>query len=225
MPTFSTEYAPPDPPTGLVIVADVPSSSVTVSWTATALGVDFAAYIGWRSRDGGVTWEEVARITVEGVTSFVDYEGPLNVPLQYGVSVMNTTYFESTRAQAGTELQAQTWWLVTPGDPSHTFALAVVSGFDDVTPMQDELFEPLGRNRKVVVMGEQLGSEGTLQVNVSREDAMLVDMVRQAQMHVGEYILLKNTFGEVFRSHIRSIRRRREVAGRQQLTIPYVEVA
>jgi hypothetical protein len=225
MPTFSTTFAPPSPPTDLALTADVPRSRVLIEWTATALGVDFSYYTVFRSTDAGATWIAIATLTPEAADEYSDFEAPLAAALLYRVTVTNTTGFESLPLEGGTELDVSTWWLVTPGDETRTFELRVVTGYDDVRPMQEDAYEPLGREKKLVIMGELLGHEGSIDVDLSREDAGLVEMIREASMHAGGYVLIKSPFGDVFRSHIGSARRTRQPAARQRITFDFVEIA
>lgn len=226
MPTFTTTFTPPAAPTELVITSNVASSKIELSWQPTLLGIDFARYSIYRSSDLGVTWREIGSNEAEADVEFDDYEAPLDVPLLYRVSVWNTTGFESDPpAEGSTELDVAAWWLVTPGNDQKTFELRVVTGYDDQQPLQEERYEPLGRDRKLVVMGELLGVEGKIDVDLSREDAALVQMIREASVQAGEYVLIKSPFGEVFRSHVGQVRRSRGTAARQRVTFEFVEVA
>lgn len=61
---------------------------ISLSWTATALGVTFARYEVQRTENGGVTWSDIARVDTEATTSFVDYEGKRGVAAQYRIRVL-----------------------------------------------------------------------------------------------------------------------------------------
>lgn len=224
MPTFSTSFAPPDPVTGLSAFGDITTSTVVLTWDATSLGVDFVEYRVYRSLDG-VTYEQIASIVVEADSEFDDVEAPSGIPLWYRVTVVNPD-FESAPAEVTSELGVTQWWLVTPGDPSATFSLDVATGYNDAPPLQQDDYIGLGRSRKIVVTGELLGVEGTLTVNLSRADASIIERLRAASVNdATSYVLLKSPFGEVFRVLLRTISRMRGTAGRQVVTIPYVEVA
>ena len=224
MPTFSTLFTPPATPSGFDLTADVIASRVSLEWTATALGVDFANYTISRSVEGG-PFVVLATIAIEGTTSFDDYEAPLNRSLQYRLTVTNTTGLESDPAEGAATLESNGWYLVTAGDPDNTFELRVVVGYNDKQPLEEERFTPLGRSKKLVVMGELLGIEGGIDVDLSRADADAVHMIREASMHSGEFVLIKSPFGDVYRSHIGTVERRRTVAGRQRVSFDFVEVA
>jgi len=223
MATFSTNFAPPAPITGLAAFANVDASSVDLTWDATALGAGFRSYRIYRSPDG-IAYSEVGIVLIEADSAFSDYEAPLDVPLWYQVTVWNADE-ESAPVDVTSELDVSAWWFVTPGDGSNTFELRTVVGYSDGAPLQQEDYEPLGRSRKLVVTGELLGNEGSLTVNLSREDAATVDRLRQRSIDdTNAFHLLKSPFGEVFRIRLRSIGRSRGGAGRQVVTLPFVEV-
>jgi len=223
MPAFVTVFTPPDAVTGLAAFANVAASSVDLTWDATALGVNFGSYRIERSLDG-VTYAEIGSILVEADSEYSDYTAPLDTPLWYRVTVWNLDT-EGLPSDATSELDVSQWWFCTPGDPSNTFEIRTVVGYEDGNPLQQEDYEPLGRNRKLVVTGELLGNEGSLTANLSREDATIIERLRQRSIDdTNSFHLLKSPFGEIFRVRLRSIRRTRGSAGRQVITIPFVEV-
>jgi hypothetical protein len=224
MPTFSTLFTPPAAPAAFDLEAEVETSRVALSWTATALGVDFAYYTISRAVENG-PFVVLATITTESTTTFDDFEAPLNHSLQYRLTVTNAIELTSLPAEGAATLESLGWWLVTASDPDQTFELAVVVGYRDEQPLEEERFVALGRSKKLVVMGELLGIEGGIDVDLSREQADVVQMIRMASMHSGEFVLIKSPFGEVFRSHIGTVERRRTVAGRQRVSFDFVEVA
>ena len=224
MPTFSTLFTPPSTPTDFTLTADILLSRVAMSWTATALGVDFASYTISRSIDNG-PWQVIAIITTEAIVTFDDFEAPLNSSLQYRLTVTNTTGLESLPAEGAATLESRGWWLVTPGDPEQTFELRVVVDYDDRAPLEEERFMPLGRSKKLVVIGELMGVEGSIDVDLSREDAAIVGQIRDAALYAGTYVMIKSPFGDVYRSQIGTVERKRGVAGRQRVSFDFVEVA
>jgi hypothetical protein len=224
MPTFTTNFAPPAPPAELNVVADVPTSAVTLSWASTSLGADFTAYRVYRQIGVG-EWVLLATLGVEAIATYTDYLAPLAVSLTYRVTVSNLD-FESDPAVASTELSVVEWWLVRPGDSSLTFRLFVTTDYSDVVPVEEEEFVALGRRHKVQVQGEVLGTEGTLSVHLSNENRGLRDLlVRVAQGQEQEYVLLKTPYSEVYRVRLGDIRRRRRAAGHSEVTFPFTEVA
>lgn len=224
MPTFSSNFTPPASVTGLAAYANVPASSIDLTWDATALGANFRSYRVYRSLDG-VTYAEIGLILIEADSLWSDYDAPLDTPLWYSVTVWNADE-ESAPTEVTSELDVSQWWFVTPGDAANTFELRTVVGYDDEQPLQQEDYSPLGRNRKLVVTGELLGNEGALTANLSREDAAIIERLRERSIDdTNEFHLLKSPFGEVFRIRLRGISRSRGGAGRQVVRIPFVEVA
>lgn len=62
---------------------------VHLAWTATILGVNFAYYELQRS-DDGITWSDIAQITVEATVTFDDYESPRGKLVSYRIRTVRT---------------------------------------------------------------------------------------------------------------------------------------
>ena len=225
MPTFQTDFTPPAAPTGIAAYANVTASSVDLSWTATSLGGDFLHYHVYRSTDGGLTFSLLATISSEALAAHSDYLAPLDVPLIYHVTVTNVDELESDPAVVSSELDIDQWWIVRPGDVSLTFHVRHVDAERDVTPRPTEQYVAMGRSRKVVVSGQQLGHEGSLSAVVTPSDRGLIDLLRAAAALPDEYVLLKTPFGEVFRVRLADVSRSRGQAGHQTVELPFIEVA
>jgi hypothetical protein len=226
MPTFSTDFVPPDPVTGLTLTADIPSSAMLLEWDATTLGGAFVDYRVYRSTDAGASFELIGVIAIESESAFADYEAPLNVPIVYRVTV-STTDFESDPVEAGSGFNLDEWWLADPtGDVSRTFHLAYVTGWASRSPLERELYTALGRPKRIAVRGERLGEEGTVDIEAYPDNAAaLWALLKDAQLHPTEYVLLKSPFGEVYRVTLGDIDRSRLGAGAQAITVPFVQIA
>ena len=224
MPTFSTTFTPPAPPSALTAFADVPASAIRLDWTSTALGGDFRNYRVSRSLDAGVTFAVIAVITTEATSQYDDYTAPLDLPLTYRVTVSNLD-FESAPAVASSELDVAQWWIVRPGDASLTFRLTYVDDHQKRRSKPQELYRALGRSRPIVVSGDQQGWEGTVRATVPHAYRAMVDRLVAAAALPDEYVLLKSPFGEVFAVQLGDIDVARGTAGSQTVTFPFTSVA
>jgi hypothetical protein len=223
MPTFSVTLVPPADVTDPSITADVPTSSMALSWTP-IVDPNFVAYIIRRTI--GSTTIELARLLSIGSNEFTDYTAPLNTIVTYEISTVNTDDVESVGVELDAVLDDTSgYWLVVPEDAEHTFRVQHVAGFEEEEPVQEERHRPLGRDRVLVVQGERTGSEGTLTVKVAPTDLAVVPKIREiSDLGAFANVLLKTAFGDVFRVALGSVRRSRLVAGWSQVTFPYVEV-
>src|SRR4051794_36433928 len=92
---FGTHYPTPPATVGLVSSWNATTSWLTLTWTAYGGSATlFWRYRVYRSTDGGVTWTQIDEDALANlaVPTFIDYDAPLGVPLNYLVTVDNGWY-------------------------------------------------------------------------------------------------------------------------------------
>lgn len=105
-----------------------------LSWSATALGGSFLRYEIQRSEDAGATWAEIARVTVESVVAWKDYEARRGVAATYRIRVVRSdAAFSAWRdgsasvtkpllSTTGTTVFGSTMYLTTNYNPTQNLA-------------------------------------------------------------------------------------------------------
>lgn len=141
----------PAAPTGLSATAG--ARSVSLSWTATALGADFGEY---RLLRGG---ELIATVTAESTTTFEDFEVRQGVQETYVIQVVDVDGPVSPESAAATATVAASdtqWWLSTNADSTLNVDVQDHGVGGDRTyrfPADYQIIELLGRDNAVAHRG------------------------------------------------------------------------
>ena len=91
-------------------------------------------------------------------------------------------------------------------------------------PVQQEVFEPLGTSRKVIIRGRVMGAEGTLQCmwDTSERD-VAVEQIAYIKSNAGPHIL-KSPFGDVWQVEFSGPNKDYRGGGHLTITITWTEV-
>ena len=223
MPVFSTDFAPPDPPSGFTIFADIEASAVRLAWEASTIAqVDFNGFRVYRSLDGGTTWHLMRTYPLVSDTSHDDFETPLNVSALYRVTQSNLD-LESDPAEGATELASRAWWVVFPNDSALTFPIAKVRGAQATSHKVQEVFGPIGRPEKLVVGDVVRTEDGSLTFLVMPDQPGMVALLKMVQSRMDGSILLKAPDGVNHHVQLGDMSRAfTNIEGLQELTLSWL---
>ena len=116
-------------------------------------------------------------------------------------------------------------WFVVGADraEAHIFEVPVVAA-PFVEPVQQEVFEPLGSGRKVIIRGRVMGAEGTLQGKwVTTERDAALEQIAYIKSNAGPHIL-KSPFGDVWQVEFSGPNKDYEAGGHFNASINWTEV-
>ena len=164
----TSSWTAPDAPSDFAAVDDPDTSSALLTWTeSNLLSTEFSYYQIYRKEESDTDWTAYDTIRTQATTSYRDYFAAHGTTYLYTMTVFKTVPgdvdLESPLAEAAQVLlDPDAWWVVGADRTSdHIFELPVTKGpFRE--PIQQEVFEPLGSNRKTIVRGRVLGAEGQL---------------------------------------------------------------
>jgi hypothetical protein len=195
-------WAAPDAIQDFTVTDDVSQSAIILSWTASnLLPEDFREYIIYRKLSTSTEWAILTVITDENTTTYSDYSAANTVSYDYKITQMEIVIgdadLESADSDIGTSsLDTDSWYFIgVDGSPEHIFELPVTAApFSE--PVQQEIFEPLGTSRKVIIRGRVMGAEGslTMQWDTSQRDLALTQ-VAYMKNNAGPHVL-KSPFGD-----------------------------
>jgi hypothetical protein len=222
MPLFSTAFTPPAELEGLTVSAESPAA-VRLEWSPSTLSaIDFVSYNVYRSMTGAPdSYELLAAIGDQSVTVYDDYAAPIGARLFYRVT-QSSLDDESLPAEATSWLDICEWWLVIPGVEGASFELPNVTTYDTGWPLQRVEHEPLGRSRKLIETGEQLGEEGSLRMLLTRDDAAVVPQLLAAIAGT-RTLVLKTPYSDVLTVQLGPVERSRSPDDRQTVTLRFVQ--
>jgi hypothetical protein len=214
---------------GLSATVEEERSSVVLDWDASALGSAFVTYVIYRKLISDSEWSMVGTRKPESNTQFTDYYAGQRHEYQYRVTVVkliaNEPDVESPDSEIVTaKLQSDVWFVVgRDRADEHIFELPV-NDENHTRPVQQESFEPLGTNRKVVVRGFVLGHEGSMQCIWRDEETQQArEQIEYLLYYAGPHIL-KNPFGDVFDVTFGSPDYQFVGGGMMTVTLTYTEV-
>lgn len=226
MPTFSTQFEPPDPVEGLVVEGVLEESLVRLSWSPTVIPAgEFGGYRVYRSLDGGQTYQLLVHQLGVNEVSYEDVYAPLNTQATYRVTQADLDY-ESAPASAAVTLASLAWWIVTPNDPTMTFPVTGVFGAEMTSPKVQELFSPVGRDTKLAVGDVVQTEDGSLTFRVKPNQPQRVALMKAVQAQMEGFIILKAPDGVVHQVQFGAMTRRfTRIPGLQELSIPFSGVS
>lgn len=225
MPTFSTSFVPPSPPSGLELSADLDASAMRLVWDASAVAqVDFGGFRVYRSLDNGLTFTLLALLPLVTDVSYDDFEAPLNTVILYRLTQSNLD-FESDPVDASADLTSSAWWVVTPDDPTLTFPIPKVRAATMTSPKVQDIFAPIGRPTRVAVGDVVQTEEGQLSFLVMPDNAGMIALLRAIQARMEGAIILKAPDGVIHRVQYGDMTRAfTRIEGLQEVTIPFTGV-
>ena len=228
----TVDATPPDAITGLS--ATVMDNSIVLDWDVSTLDVlDFDHYEIYRREFGDTEWTELASIYTESTITFSDLSPSFGITYEYKITQFKNVVGgfdiespDSDIVQASLEGDAIDAWTIIGADglAEHEFTLNVTDApFNQ--PVQQEIFEPLGSDRKTISRGRVLGAEGTLNcVWHVDEVADILPNIRYITKNRGPHVL-RSPFGDVWLVEFSGPTKNYQVGGHLYMTIAWTEVA
>lgn len=229
--TVTANWTAPDAIQDFTVADDVSLSANILRWTASNLAAeDFREYVIYRKEASETEWTELTAITSQSTVVYYDYTAANTVSYEYKMTqfqiIPGDVDLESGDSDVGSSALDTDSWFVIGADraEAHIFELPVTSG-PFLEPVQQEVFEPLGTSRKVIIRGRVMGAEGTLQCkwSTSQRDTALAQ-VAYIRENAGPHIL-KSPFGDVWYVEFSGPSKEYQAGGHFTLTITWTEVA
>jgi hypothetical protein len=233
--SVTTNWTAPDPVVGFSAVADPVYSAMHLWWEESTLPVgetngSFRRYTIYRKLPSETTWTVLDHVTTRSVIDYYDYMTANTVTYNYKITqwkiVTGDADLESGDSDLAEEMLDADSWFVVGADrrPEHIFELPVTAG-PFAEPVQQEVFEPLGTNRKVIVRGKTLGAEGSMQCRWKDEErATAIMQVDYIKSNAGPHIL-KSPFGDIWEVEFSGPTKDYLGGGHMNATLVWTEVA
>ena len=225
------DWTAPVPPASFSAATDPESSTVRLTWDQSVLDpADFAQYSVYRREVGDDSWTPYANITNQSTTEYVDLFAANGVLYDYKVTqwqhVPGDVDLESEEESIASALLDVDEWFVIGADqaPDHCFEFPVYQEGHQ-KPVQQEVFEPLGSQRKKTARGNVLGNEGTFDMTFTSDER--TDAKRRLEWlaeNQGPHIL-KSPFGDVWLVEFSGPSFKYTGGGHMTVTIAWIEVA
>lgn len=226
---------PIDPPAKLVGFSATPQvTSILLGWTASVEAtIDFDHYQVYRRKSGSAEWNALASIYNKSTPEYEDLTASFGIVYEYIVTQFKNidSGFDveseySDIAEGTLAGVARDEWSIQGADglPEHEFDLPV-TGSPIRTPVQQEIFEPLGTNRKTVVRGRTLGAEGTMDLEWDYVDrSVALEQIGYITENRGPHIL-RSPFGDVWLVEFSGADRTDLPGGHLKIALAWTEVA
>jgi hypothetical protein len=237
----------PNPITGLSVTTIPNLSMVTLDWDPWIhqSGHTFRWYEVERRMVGDEDFTHLTNIESQGTSEYTDWFAGNDVNYEYRVTVNTTKSGALVQSPddpnggnlATGKLSADTWMFIGTDRASEHIAELFVNDEDHERPIQQESFETLGSNRKVVVRGFVLGNEGNF--SMTYQGSKLVSLPSDAQKLYEETVLgrrlvdyltfnkgphiLKSPFGDVWAVEFSSPKFKWLQGGHLQVDLSWVE--
>ena len=237
----------PDPITGLSATADEDYSKITLDWDTATLksGHTFVGYTIYRRIVGDEQWQLIDMVASRGTSSYDDWRAGNSLNYQYRVNAV-TTKDSGIHLESGDDpdggnivssiLDADVWMIIGADRSNEHIQEVPVDDEEHNKPIQQEVFETLGSNRKVIVRGFVLGSEGRIS---AIWDSRLVQSDVDEQVYydytiVGRRLLdyitdnkgphiLKSPFGDVWEVEFSGPSYRWQKGGHLEVDLEWIE--
>lgn len=228
----TTSWVPPDPVDALSATVVEELSHIQLNWGASTLSdTDFYRYRIDRRLSGQTVWTTLSTISNKATTQYKDASGGQGVAYEYQVVVQKNIPGDApldsdNNIVVSAMLESDVWFVIgneNPEDEVHSFELPVAEE-SHTRPIQQEVFEPIVKNRKKVARGNVLGYEGTLDLvwNSSERTTAKTQLDFLATNFGPHY--LKSPFGDVWRVEFDAPDYKYRGGGHLQVQVGWVEV-
>jgi hypothetical protein len=206
------------------------NGTLKLSWNQTA-DANFTKYNIYRRLFGsGAQFTLLTSISDSTVLNYTDYSAGVGVKYEYKItqtsqpSGSNPVDSDIDAASAVTAAsESDNWWIVYEGDESLGVELYVDSE-SRTNPYQEEIFEPFGRPRKVVVRYAQFGVEGSLSAYIPNDETSVKMPKIKLLFGLSVPLYLKTPFGDVYKVYFGTPTYEYATAGTVKLSVGYIEV-
>jgi hypothetical protein len=206
------------------------NGTLKLTWNQTA-DANFTKYNIYRRLFGsGLQFTLLTSISDSTVLNYTDYSAGVGVKYEYKITqtsqppASNSVDSDIDAASAVTAAsESDNWWIVYEGDESLGVELYVDSE-SRTNPYQEEIFEPFGRPRKVVVRYAQFGVEGSLSAYIPNDESSVKMPKIKLLFGLSVPLYLKTPFGDVYKVYFGTPTYEYATAGTVKLSVGYIEV-
>jgi hypothetical protein len=225
---YGAAWTPPATLDNFSVTADDTKGYVRLDWDDST-DVDFMKYVVYRKAPMDADFTQYATIEDKTHSYFIDYDTSFNQNYTYKVSQWKTVAGSSPVESVQTDpvvgnISAEDWFLVVQDRDDLTFSFPVEDESHSA-PFQEEVFEPFGRDRKVVVRSGLLGTEGSITgyfIVEEREDKLARLRAILADSTLTVY--LKNPFGDYHKVFVDAPSMSYMTGGALRFSLRYIEV-
>jgi len=172
--TITAVLDAPDPIAGLSVTTSEEDSNIQLDWDAPSVLKSqhvFVRYQIYRRVVGDVEWYEVGEVRAMNTPRYIDWTAGNAINYEYRVSQVDTKTGAGIELESPdgdenilpTRLDADVWMFVGFDRSKEHIVELPVGDEGHTRPIQQEEFEPLGSDRKVIMRGFVLGHEGSIQ--------------------------------------------------------------
>jgi len=224
--SYNASWTPPSDVEGVSATSE--NGSVVVRWDAVTTA-DFVKYEVFKRDYGTIDWTSVAVISNKLTTSFVDYSSGIGKQYDYQViqyATVSGTVLGSdpeTSTIVTSSSNEDNWFIVPQNNYSLSLELYAQSESRS-NPFQEEIFEPFGRGRKVVVRTARYGSEGTFEAFIPSDEVPSKLAKLNEILSYNAPVYLKDPYGAVLRVYLGAPELSYQPTGHLVANINYIEV-
>ena len=224
--TYNATWTPPDNVEGVSATSEI--GSVVVRWDAVST-VDFVKYEVFKRDYGTTEWTSLGNVSNKLTTSFVDYSSAIGKQYDYQVIQYETvagTVLGSDPATSTivTSSSNEDNWFIVPQN-NYSLSLELYAQSESRSnPFQEEIFEPFGRGRKVVVRTARYGSEGTFEAFIPSDEVPSKLAKLNEILSYNAPVYLKDPYGAVLRVYLGAPELSYQPTGHLVANINYIEV-
>jgi hypothetical protein len=214
------------------VSATFESGSYVVRWEPSQ-NVYFSYYEIYRKElNSVVDWEYLGTVNIKSEVTFVDYSSAINKTYKYRVTQTvdygSLTLVESsydTATETTVDPASDNWYIVYPGRQDLSIELYAQSE-DRQAPFQEEIFEPFGRGKKVVVRSSRYGLEGSFEAFIPADEVNdKLAKLDEIQQDFTGFVYIKDPFGSVIKASLGAPSLSYQPVGHLVANISYIEVS
>jgi len=227
-PTYTTNWTVPGGVDG--VSATVEDGSVVVRWDESTDSL-FSKYQVYR-REYGTTglWSTLGDVGSKLTTFYTDYTSAISKSYEYRVTQFvdygASTLVESSFEEAITSVSnpSEDNWFIVPQGRADLAVELYAQSEDRQAPFQEEIFEPFGRDRKVVVRTARYGVEGSFEAFIPSDEVASKMAKIDEIIALNTPVYLKDPFGAVLNVYLGAPSLSYQPTGHLVANISYIEV-
>jgi hypothetical protein len=225
--TYNATWTAPADVDGVSATSE--NGSVIVRWDQVVNAL-FLKYEIFRRDYGSLEWTMLGEVSSVSSTSYVDYSSGVGNRYDYrvlqysdngGGSILGSNPL--TAIVVTSSSNEDNWFIVPPDNYSLSVELYAQSESRS-NPFQEEIFEPFGRDRKVVVRTARYGSEGSFEAFIPSDEVSAKLVKLNTILGFNSPVWLKDPYGSVLKVYLGAPEFSYQPVGHLVATINYIEV-
>ena len=225
--TYNATWTAPPDVDGVSATSE--NGSVIVRWDQVVNAL-FLKYEIFRRDYGSLEWTSLGEVSSVSSTSYVDYSSGVGNRYDYrvlqysdngGGSILGSNPL--TAIVVTSSSNEDNWFIVPPDNYSLSVELYAQSE-NRSNPFQEEIFEPFGRDRKVVVRTSRYGSEGSFEAFIPSDEVSAKLAKLNTILGFNSPVWLKDPYGAVLKVYLGAPEFSYQPVGHLVATINYIEV-